>query len=109
MARLEDLAAGASVRGLTPEGLTTIQSVQWHGDQAVEGREATATSVTLTKIEILCARNKLEFRQGSVLVDRDGPRVPVYVCDYDFGQPGIAQTSATFPLSALVAHEERKG
>jgi len=36
MARLEELAAGASVRGLAPEGLVTVTSVSWYGDQALE-------------------------------------------------------------------------
>ncbi len=36
MARLEDLAAGATVRGLTPDGLATVMSVNWYGDQAIE-------------------------------------------------------------------------
>jgi hypothetical protein len=36
MARLEELAAGAVVRGLVPEALATVVAVQWFGDQAVE-------------------------------------------------------------------------
>jgi len=69
----------------------------------VKGREKGATSVTLTKNEILCARNQPEqFRLAIVLVDREGAKAPVYVRDYDFGQPGFEQTSATFPLGALL-------
>jgi hypothetical protein len=68
----------------------------------VKGREEGATSVSLTKNEILCARNQpTQFRLAIVLVGRDGAKAPVYVRDYDFGQPGFEQTSATFPLEAL--------
>jgi hypothetical protein len=69
----------------------------------VKGREEGAVSVSLTKNEILCARNQPErFRLAIVLVGREGAKSPVYVCDYDFGQPGFEQTSATFPLAALL-------
>lgn len=36
MASLEDLKAGASVKGLTPNGIATVVQVHWFGDQAVE-------------------------------------------------------------------------
>ncbi|ANC90829.1 DUF3883 domain-containing protein [Azospirillum humicireducens] len=36
MARLEDLTPNASVRGILPNGLVTVVSVQWHGTAAVE-------------------------------------------------------------------------
>lgn len=36
MARLEDLTPNASVRGILPNGLVTVVSVQWHGSVAVE-------------------------------------------------------------------------
>ncbi len=32
----EGLTAGASVRGLTESGVTTVESVQWIGEQAVK-------------------------------------------------------------------------
>ena len=35
MAILEDLKAGASIRGLSPEGLATVVQVEWYGNQAV--------------------------------------------------------------------------
>ena len=76
----------------------------------VKGREDGATSVTLTKNEILCARNQPEqFRLAIVLVDREGAKPPVYVQDYDFGQPGFAQTSATFPMAALLRQGREPG
>jgi SNF2 family DNA or RNA helicase len=36
MARLEDLKPNASVRGILPNGLVTVVSVQWHGSAAIE-------------------------------------------------------------------------
>ena len=36
MARLEDLARGASVKGILPEGPVTVIDVQWHGTAVVE-------------------------------------------------------------------------
>jgi len=36
MARLEDLNPNASVRGILPNGLVTVVSVQWHGSAAIE-------------------------------------------------------------------------
>jgi len=36
MSCLEDLKPNASVRGILPNGLVTVVSVQWHGSAAVE-------------------------------------------------------------------------
>ena len=36
MARLEDLKPNASVRGILPNGLVTVVSIQWHGSAAIE-------------------------------------------------------------------------
>jgi hypothetical protein len=36
MTRLEDLVAGVSVRGLAPEGIVEIVSVDWYGDDAIQ-------------------------------------------------------------------------
>ncbi len=36
MTALEDLMAGASVRGFTAPGVTTFESVQWISEQAVK-------------------------------------------------------------------------
>ena len=36
MIKLEDLQTGTMVRGLTPDGVSTVKSVQWFGDQGVE-------------------------------------------------------------------------
>ncbi len=51
MTTLEDLTAGASVRGLLASGAATVESVQWIGEQAVkvifrdgEGRENSAST-----------------------------------------------------------------
>ena len=36
MARLEDLTPGARVHGLTPEGIATVKSVSWYGNDVAE-------------------------------------------------------------------------
>ncbi len=36
MAALEDLKAGASIRGLVPDGLAKVVQVEWFGNQAVK-------------------------------------------------------------------------
>ncbi len=36
MATLEDIKAGAAVRGLTPDGVAKVVQVEWFGDQAVK-------------------------------------------------------------------------
>lgn len=69
----------------------------------VKGRVVGADSVTLTKNEILRALNVPErFRLAIVQIENDAAAAPVYVTDYDFGQPGFAQTSSTFSLASLL-------
>jgi hypothetical protein len=71
----------------------------------VKGRLAGADSVTLTRNEILCALNEPErFRLAIVLVENGVGREPAYVTAFDFGQPGFAQTSATYALKQLLDH-----
>ena len=36
MSRLEDLTPSASIRGILPDSLVTVVSVQWHGSKALE-------------------------------------------------------------------------
>jgi len=36
MVRLEELKTGARVRGLTPNGISTVKSAQWYGNQGLE-------------------------------------------------------------------------
>jgi len=36
MPRLEDLAPGARVRGLAPQGVAVVKTVEWQGDACVE-------------------------------------------------------------------------
>jgi hypothetical protein len=53
MARLEDLKAGASIRGLAPGGLAKVVQIEWFGDRAVKVTfEDSAAQV----------RNRLVFR-----------------------------------------------
>ena len=53
MARLEDLRAGASVRGLAPGGLAKVVQIEWYGDQAAK--------VTFEDVAAQ-VRNRLVFR-----------------------------------------------
>ncbi len=71
----------------------------------VKGRVAGADKVSLTANEIRKANNVPErFRLAVVLLQDDTPQSITYVRDFDFGQPGFAQTSAAYSLSALLAH-----
>jgi hypothetical protein len=71
----------------------------------VKGRKADADSVTLTRNEILCALNAPErFRLVIVIVEDGIAKAPVYVSNFDFGQPGFGQTNAMFGLKQLLAH-----
>jgi superfamily II DNA or RNA helicase len=36
MAKLEELTVGTAVRGLSPNGIVTLETVKWHGDSAIE-------------------------------------------------------------------------
>src|SRR3989304_2986179 len=36
MARLEELTPGAAIKGILPDSLVTVVSVQWYGTEAVE-------------------------------------------------------------------------
>jgi superfamily II DNA or RNA helicase len=71
----------------------------------VKGRLTGADSVTLTRNEILCALNAPDrFRLAVVLVENGAARPPVYVTNFDFGQPGFGQTGATYALKQLLDH-----
>ena len=69
----------------------------------VKGRKAGAATVTLTKNEILAALNASEFfRLAIVVIDGDSVAQPVYIKDFDFGQPGFGQTSANYEIKTLL-------
>jgi superfamily II DNA or RNA helicase len=69
----------------------------------VKGRVPDADTVTLTRTEVLCGLNVPDrFRLAVVLVENDAARPPVYVTDFNWGQPGFAQTASTFTLAALL-------
>ncbi len=71
----------------------------------VKGRLVHADSVNLTRNEILCALNAPDrFRLAIVLVENGVAKPPVYVTNFDFGQPGFAQTGATYALKQLLDH-----
>jgi hypothetical protein len=69
----------------------------------VKGRANGADPVTLTTNEIRRANNVPEqFRLAVALVEGDSGRQPVYVRDFGSGQPGFAQTSASFNQGTLL-------
>jgi hypothetical protein len=63
MTRLEDLTAGTSARGLSPEGLARIVAVEWYGDQAIKVVYEDGVGAT---------RSRLLFRE-----DEDSLRVEI--------------------------------
>ena len=68
---------------------------KWYGDD----------QVTLTKNEILCARNEPDrFRLALVRIDDNGARPPVYVSGFPFGEPDFAETTRGFSLRKLMEH-----
>ena len=86
---------GYDIESRTPDGrLMFIE---------VKGRADGADWVTLTRNEILCAKNASDrFVLAVVVVEGETAKAPVYVKGFDFGEPGFAQTSATYQLSALL-------
>jgi SNF2 family DNA or RNA helicase len=71
----------------------------------VKGRIKDADQVTLTTNEIRRANNVPEqFRLAVVLVEDDTPSDPIYVRGFDFGEPGFAQTSASYKLGTILKH-----
>ena len=71
----------------------------------VKGRAKGADQVTLTTNEIRRANNVPEqFRLAIVLVENDAGSEPVYVRDFDFGEPGFAQIGSSYGLSTLLQH-----
>lgn len=74
----------------------------------VKGRIEGASTVTVTKNEILTARNKPEdYILAIVEVTRSGPRTPVYVRGAFEHEPDFAVASINFHLSALLAKGEQ--
>ena len=69
----------------------------------VKGRWHQKSDLTLTRNEILCARNQPErWRLAVVLVDDGGAREPYYLKDVPFGEPDFAETTRTFHLGKLL-------
>jgi superfamily II DNA or RNA helicase len=70
----------------------------------VKGRAVGEATITMPRSEVLCALNEPEkFRLAIVQVANGQARAPVYVTEFDWGQPGFAQTSSTFSLASLLA------
>ena len=50
MAALDDFKAGASVRGLSPDGIAKVVQVEWFGDQAVKVTFEDATGAVKNRL-----------------------------------------------------------
>lgn len=73
----------------------------------VKGHASDDDRITLTRTEVLCSLNEPEkFRLAVVLVENGAAKEPVYVRNYDFGQPGFAQTGSTYSLASLLKNGE---
>ncbi len=73
----------------------------------VKGRAAGATTVTVTKNEILTALNKPDdFILAIVEVDGDTARKPVYVRQPFQREPDFAVTSVNYNLAELLSRAE---
>ncbi len=76
----------------------------------VKGRVAGADNVSLTTNEIRKANNVPEqFRLAVVVVEKDEIQSLVYVRNFDYGQPGFAQTSAAYSLGSLLQQGQPPG
>jgi hypothetical protein len=76
----------------------------------VKGRVAGATTVTLTKNEILTALNKPEeFILALVEVEGDTARAPVYVRQPFTREPDFGLTSVNYALGKLLARGAQIG
>jgi SNF2 family DNA or RNA helicase len=60
MAKLEELVAGASVRGILPDSLVTVVSAEWHGDNALELTYKTTTGKVANEILFRDSELRLE-------------------------------------------------
>ncbi len=88
---------GYDIESCIPDGsLTFIE---------VKGRVQGADQVTLTTNEIRRANNVPDrFRLALVLVAQASATELVYVRDFDYGQPGFAQTAASYNLHTLLQY-----
>lgn len=69
----------------------------------VKGRWHEHDDVTVTKNEILCARNEPEkFRLALVQVMETGALSPRYLAGYDYGEPDFEETTRTYSMKKLL-------
>ena len=61
MVNLEDLKAGARVRGLSPGGLARVVQVEWFGDQAVKATFKDSTGAVRNRLVYRNEEPKLEI------------------------------------------------
>jgi hypothetical protein len=74
----------------------------------VKGRVKGASTVTVTRNEMLYALNQAdEFRPAIVLVEGDATEGPFYLKNPFEAEPGWGVSSVNFDLNALLARAER--
>jgi hypothetical protein len=120
---LEDITRGASVKGILPDaryvprdvsaeklGCDVESAVPKDGRLRfieVKGRAAGATTVTVTKNEILTGLNKPDdFILAMVEVEGDAARTPRYVGRPFQREPDFGVTSVNYDLNELLARAE---
>jgi hypothetical protein len=112
--KLEDLTTGTRVRGLLPDGVATVKSAQWFGDHGVELIFTDAHGTLQQRIVYREDEPRIELVQGGRpwSFDGDGHLLRLVseaqrihlAWGFDFGQPGFAQTSASYNLKVLLQH-----
>ena len=89
MTALEDLTAGASVRGLLASGVTTVESVRWISQQAVKAIYATAKNAKIRLRPMISVG-----RAEPVAVAKRGRPVVVVMAVEEFERPKAPDASA---------------
>ncbi|MFH1834129.1 MAG: hypothetical protein ABH877_03810 [bacterium] len=62
--KLEELTTGTRVRGITPEGITTVKAVSWFGEQGVEVIFADAQGILHQRLLYREDEPSIELVQG---------------------------------------------
>ncbi len=105
VATLEELKAGASVRGLSPDGIAKVIQVEWFGDQAVKVTFEDATGAVKNRLvyrneeptlEIVSAGRPWSFDGDGSLLRQLVRRYPGTNLSYcrSSGANGITPTSS---------------
>ena len=94
MVRLEDLTQGTRVRGLTPDGVAREMITASRMSNPFDDK-----NLLIARLDQLSRNEEIQQRLQAA---REWD-----LRDYDFGQRGFAQTSATYPLNSLTREGSR--